>query len=99
MSEQEEKKVEINMMAKPSDVRARINKPLFDWVIENLCKNAVDAMSGVGVIDIYIERSNEGKVIVDIADTGKGIPKNILTQISGYLFSAPQTFRHGCQCF
>lgn len=74
-------KVTINLHPGGEELKAAINKPLFDWVIENLCKNAVDAMGGVGVIDIYIERSNEGKVIVDIADTGKGIPKNILTRI------------------
>ena len=46
------KKVEITLKAKPADIRARINKPLFDWVIENVCKNAVDSMGGVGKIDI-----------------------------------------------
>jgi len=74
-------KVTINLHSGGEDVKAAINKPLFDWVIENLCKNAVDAMSGQGVIDIYVEQAPEGKVFVDIADTGKGIPKNILTQI------------------
>ena len=38
-------------------------------------------MIGSGVIDIYVQRSPEGKIIVDITDTGKGIPKNLLTQI------------------
>jgi two-component sensor histidine kinase len=74
-------KVTINLHFEGEPVTAEINKPLFDWVIENLCKNAVDAMSGSGVIDIYVQRSSEGKVIVDIADTGKGIPKNLLAQI------------------
>ncbi len=74
-------KVKINLHFEGDEVVAEINKPLFDWVIENLCKNAVDAMSGIGVIDIYVHRSPEGKVIVDVADTGKGIPKNLLTQI------------------
>ena len=74
-------KVAINLHFEGENVTAEINKPLFDWVIENLCKNSVDAMSGVGVIDIYVQKSAEGKVIVDIADTGKGIPKNLLAQI------------------
>ncbi|MGI9551011.1 MAG: sensor histidine kinase [Aurantibacter sp.] len=74
-------KVKINIHQENEDVKADINKPLFDWVIENICKNAVDAMSGVGVIDIYVQRSPEGNVIVDISDTGKGIPKNLLAQI------------------
>ena len=70
------KKVEINLTAKPSDVRARINKPLFDWVIENLCKNAVDSMSGIGKIDINIKKAIDDKIIIDISDTGKGIQKS-----------------------
>jgi signal transduction histidine kinase len=58
------------------DIKADINKPLFAWVVENLCKNAVDAMSGTGTIEIKILKANEGKVMVDISDTGKGIPKS-----------------------
>jgi hypothetical protein len=70
------KKVEITIHAKPSDIRARINKPLFDWVIENLCKNAVDSMGGIGKIDITIKKSVDDKIIIDISDTGKGIQKS-----------------------
>jgi signal transduction histidine kinase len=52
----------------------RLNYQLFDWVIENLVKNAVDAMEGEG--DIRIEMSeDENLVHIDISDTGKGIPK------------------------
>ena len=75
------KKVEINLKAKPSDIRARINKPLFDWVIENLCKNAVDSMSGVGKIDINIKRAIDDKIIIDISDTGKGIQKSKIKDV------------------
>ena len=75
------KKVEINLSAKPSDIRARINKPLFDWVIENLCKNAVDSMSGVGKIDINIKRAIDDKIIIDISDTGKGIQKSKIKDV------------------
>jgi signal transduction histidine kinase len=74
-------KVQINLHSENGELTAKINKPLFDWVIENICKNAVDAMSGVGVIDIYLQKSPEGNVIVDISDTGKGIPKNLIAQI------------------
>lgn len=52
-----------------------INIHLFEWVIENLVKNAVDAMSGIGEISISIEMDNKF-VHIDIADTGKGIPKS-----------------------
>ncbi|MCG8309402.1 MAG: HAMP domain-containing histidine kinase [Cytophagales bacterium] len=75
------KKVEINLTAKPSDVRARINKPLFDWVIENLCKNAVDSMSGIGKIDINIKKAIDDKIIIDISDTGKGIQKSKIKDV------------------
>ncbi len=74
-------KVKININVKNPDLKAMINKPLFDWVIENLCKNAVDAMSGVGTININISSENNDKVFVDISDTGKGIPKSKIKQV------------------
>lgn len=54
---------------------AKINPPLFEWVVENLLRNALDAMDGKGniVIDIYAEND---KICLDISDTGKGIPAN-----------------------
>ena len=53
----------------------RMCAPLFEWVIENLCKNAVDAMEGQGSITITAFR--EGSTyVVEVADTGKGIPRN-----------------------
>lgn len=56
-----------------ADIILPINRYLFEWVIENLCKNAVDAMEGKGMIVIDI--LDEGKQIhIDITDTGKGIP-------------------------
>lgn len=48
--------------------------PLFEWVIENLCKNAVDAMEGSGVIGVHLSE-NDKLVFVDVTDTGKGMPK------------------------
>ena len=75
-------RVQINVSAFPHEViNAEINKPLFDWVIENICKNAVDAMSGAGKIDINILKGNEGRVFVDITDTGKGIPKSRMSKV------------------
>ena len=51
-----------------------LNPPLFEWVIENLCKNAIDAMAGKGAIDI--RGFAEGKkIVVEVTDTGKGIAK------------------------
>ncbi len=57
------------------DVFAPMNVPLFEWVLENLFKNAVDAMSGEGSIIISITDQQQF-VYIDIADTGKGIPKS-----------------------
>lgn len=53
----------------------KMNASLFEWVIENLCKNAIDAMEGRG--SIHIKAWQEPKrFVIEIADTGKGIPKN-----------------------
>lgn len=58
-------------------ILAEISPPLFDWVIENLLKNALDAMEGIGSINIDI-RNKGSQVIIDVSDTGKGIaPQNI----------------------
>ena len=63
------------------DIEARINQSLFAWVIENLCKNAADAMEGKGSIDIRILRANEGRIAIDVTDTGKGIVKNKIKDV------------------
>lgn len=57
--------------------QALINIPLFDWVLENLLKNAVNALDGAGGIDVHIlDNLVKEQVIIDISDSGKGIPKN-----------------------
>ncbi|GAB2794976.1 HAMP domain-containing sensor histidine kinase [Hymenobacter latericoloratus] len=67
----------------PLDTPAQLNIPLFDWVIENICKNAVDAMDGRGSITIHLRRPvrNKGQIAIDITDTGKGIPKTKLESV------------------
>ncbi len=55
-------------------VKANINVALFEWVVENLLKNALDAMQGHGEIDVNIS-SNDKHIMIDVHDTGKGIPK------------------------
>ncbi|HJS54526.1 MAG TPA: HAMP domain-containing sensor histidine kinase [Chitinophagaceae bacterium] len=55
------------------EIYARISPPLFDWVIENLLKNSLDAIEGTGDIRINIENLPD-KVHIDLKDTGKGIP-------------------------
>ena len=52
-----------------------MNASLFEWVIENLCKNAVDAMGGeAGSITLHLEE-NDHRAIIEVTDTGKGIKK------------------------
>ena len=59
----------------PSDAEgAMVCLSLFEWVIENLCKNAVDAMNGEGRIDVYMT-SEKQQIYIDIKDTGKGIAR------------------------
>jgi len=57
-----------------------LNEALFQWVIENLCKNAIDAMNGQGTITISL-KTEDSKIILDLEDTGKGIPKSNLKAV------------------
>ncbi|MDF7812681.1 HAMP domain-containing sensor histidine kinase [Hymenobacter sp. YC55] len=67
----------------PTDTPALLNIPLFDWVIENICKNAVDAMDGRGSITLHLRRPVRDKksIAIDITDTGKGIPKSRIDRV------------------
>jgi hypothetical protein len=70
-------KVKIHYSSQLADgEEVEINKHLFEWVIENLCKNAVDAMSGVGDIWVNLSRIGQNRIAIDIADNGKGISKS-----------------------
>ncbi len=68
-------KVKITVEAPDKPVMVLMNQALFAWVIENLCKNAVDAMEGQGSITFHIEEKG-CKVRIDVTDTGKGILKS-----------------------
>ncbi len=61
-------------------VIAKISGPLFDWVIENLLKNALDALEGKGSVSIKISE-RPGHVIIDVSDTGKGISKQNISKV------------------
>lgn len=58
----------------------KISAPLFDWVIENLLKNALDAMEGKGSIKVDIQ-DKEKNVIIDVSDTGKGISRENIGRV------------------
>ncbi|GAB4055809.1 sensor histidine kinase [Spirosoma litoris] len=71
----------------PSDQMVKINKLLFEWVIENICKNAVDAMKGVGELRLNIVPLSQQQVAIDITDTGKGISKANMQKVFSPGFS------------
>lgn len=73
-------KVQIISDFKDEPIIVDLIPSLFEWVAENLCKNAVDAMNGSGTIRISLKEES-GRVNIDISDTGKGMPKNIYNSI------------------
>ncbi|MDQ6608753.1 MAG: HAMP domain-containing histidine kinase [Bacteroidota bacterium] len=73
-------KVLFAMNAHEPNIVAKISPPLFDWVIENLLKNALDAMEGKGTITINISNGNK-EVVIDITDTGKGISRQNIARV------------------
>lgn len=74
------KQVKFSVVFSHENIYGQVNTSLFEWVIENLCKNAVDAMDGKG--NIFITVSDDSRnVYIDIRDTGKGIPKNLIQAV------------------
>jgi len=70
------RRVKFNINLSPDkQVLVPLNKQLFEWVVENICKNAVDAMNSAGSINIIIEEVNQ-HVNIDFEDTGKGMHKS-----------------------
>lgn len=67
-------KVQFQFTAQEQQIQVLLNATLFDWVIENLLKNALDAMDGKGKIEINLWQESDN-VIIDVTDSGKGIPK------------------------
>jgi len=75
-------KINISISSFPSDdIHTHLNESLFAWVIENLCKNAADAMEGKGLIAIQILKANDGKIAIDIIDSGKGIQRSNINDV------------------
>ena len=64
----------------PEDIIVKINASLFEWVIENLCKNAVDAMEGTGTITLFMNDEGE-RIAIEVSDTGKGIRKKDIANV------------------
>ena len=80
MDRRTSKKVEMVREVPDHDVRVRMNASLFEWVIENLCKNAVDAMEGSGRIVLTL-MEEPGRVVIEVADNGKGIRKKDINNV------------------
>jgi signal transduction histidine kinase len=80
MNRRTSKKVDIVSHLPEEEVIVKMNAQLFEWVIENLCKNAVDAMEGKGRIDLTL--IDEGsRVVVEVSDNGKGIRKKDIKNV------------------
>ncbi|MBQ8712481.1 MAG: HAMP domain-containing histidine kinase [Prevotella sp.] len=80
MDRRTSKKVEMVRQLPDHDVIVRMNASLFEWVIENLCKNAVDAMEGSGRIVLTLTEEPE-RVVIEVADNGKGIRKKDISNV------------------
>ena len=75
-------KVKVHFNSQVSDnVKVSLNKHLLEWVVENLCKNAVDAMEGRGELFVTITPTAKKTIAIDIRDTGKGISKMNLRKV------------------
>lgn len=79
-------KVQISIEANDADIPVLMSGPLFDWVIENLMRNALDAMDGKGKIHVKVQNTTS-QVFIDVSDTGKGIPKYQVKKIFNPGFS------------
>ncbi|MCR4583713.1 MAG: HAMP domain-containing histidine kinase [Prevotella sp.] len=80
MDRRTSKKVEIVRHLPESEIIVKMNPQLFEWVIENLCKNAVDAMEGQGHIDLTLTTEGQ-RVVIEVADNGKGIRKKDIKNV------------------
>ena len=74
-------KVKIDVFTLSENIQVMVHPPLFEWVVENLCKNAVDAIGSSGTIAVKILRGSDSKVFIDISDTGKGIPRSKISMV------------------
>jgi signal transduction histidine kinase len=80
MKQRSSSKISYSISALEKNIKVPLNISLFEWVIENICKNAIDAMEGVGNITIYISTTSK-YVTIDVEDSGKGMQRNMFSQI------------------
>ncbi len=73
-------KVMISLETEDTEIPVLLSGPLFDWVIENLIRNALDAMDGQGTVVICVS-DHQRQIIIDIADSGKGMPRHQVKKV------------------
>lgn len=74
MSSRTSSRVKITTEYSPTPLPVNLSEPLMEWVVENLIKNAVDAMEGVGNLRI-VDFAAGNNAVIEITDSGKGIPR------------------------
>ena len=74
------KQISFSFKTDEKEINTRLNNELFGWVIENLIKNAIDAMQGKGKLQLEISQTQK-KIKFIVSDTGKGMPKKLFKQI------------------
>jgi signal transduction histidine kinase len=89
MAKRSPRKVSFNFEEGDQPIFVMINQHLFDWVIENILRNALDAMDGKGIISSSVQLDDQ-TVVINISDTGKGIPNNKFQSVFKPGFSTKQ---------
>ncbi len=80
MQKRAPKKIAITLQSNEEEIPVLLSGPLFDWVLENLMRNALDAMDGKGSIAVKVENMPL-QIKIDVTDTGKGIPKHQMKKV------------------
>lgn len=80
MQKRSPNKVIISLATNADEIPILLSGPLFDWVLENLMRNALDAMDGKGSITVNVVNAPD-RIKIDVTDTGKGIPKHQIKKI------------------
>ena len=80
MSRRTSRKVDMICKMPDYEIIVKMNKALLEWVVENLCKNAVDAMEGQGRIELLLSLENN-RAVIDVKDNGKGIKKKDIKNV------------------
>ena len=89
MQHRTSKKIEYSFESSCERTMSMVSAPLYSWVIENLCKNAVDSMNGEGTIDFEL-KNEDNRIIIEITDSGKGIERRNYKKVFSPGFTTKQ---------